>query len=389
MYRLGLIGLAMSILLAGCNLGSSPRETSVPLNQTPTSAPIQSAKPVVTITSPADGGEVQVGKQFIVNATATDPVGVTGVQLLVNGSIVKRVSSRNVSGDPTLAASLDYIPRTAGDLNIQVLAFRGQTVSDPATLSLEAVTSTTGGTTGGGTTGGGTTGGGTTGGSTGPVIPNDGVCRALTDLNLNMRATPITGNVITIIPGGTLAPVGARLGDNSWWRITYANQVGWVSNQFVTMSGNCSGIPIDAPANPTAAPTLTTRPQPTNTPLPTNTPVPGKSDLLVTQIGGEQNPVLGGNGEVTKQYSVTITNNAVGNANAGQFTVSLKVNDVLDEEWTVSGLAAGQSVLLTTNVTFKSSGTQILRVDADTGNNVTEASDVNNTGFYTVTVAQP
>ena len=381
MYRLSLLALSLVILLTGCNLGGGARETEAPLNPTATTAPIQTGKPVVTILSPQNDSDVDVGKQVLINVSATDSVGVTGIQLLVNGAVVKRVSSTSISGDKTLPAILDYTPRAAGDLNIQVLAFRGSTPSDAATLSLTAVTagSTSGGTTGGT---GGSTGG--TGGTIPVVIPNDGVCRVLTDVNLNMRATPITGSVLVIVPGNTLAIVTSRLSDNSWWKISYNTQQGWVSGQFVSLSGNCSNIGIDAPT-PTLAPTLTSFPKtatPTPTPLPT--PVPGKADLLVTQIGGEQNPVLGGGSGVTKQYSVTITNN--GTNSAGQFTVTLKVNDVLDEDWTVSGLSAGQSILLTTNVTFNAAGTVILRVDADTTNSVVEASDVNNTGFYTVTV---
>ncbi len=377
MVRLSLLGLSLVILLTGCNLGGGARETAAPLNPTATTAPIQSGKPVVTILSPQDNTDVTVGKQLLINVSATDSVGVTGIQLLVNGAVVKRISSTSISGDKTLPAILDYTPRIAGDLNVQVLAFRGSTPSDAAALSLNAVTA---GSTGGST--GGNTGG--TGGIIPVVIPNDGVCRVLTDVNLNLRATPITGSVLTIIPGNTLAVVTSRLSDNSWWKISYNNTQGWVSGQFVSLSGNCSNIGVDAPATPTLAPTLTSFPK-TATPFPTAmpTPVPGKADLLVTQIGGEQNPVRGGS-DVTKQYSVTITNNGMNSA--GQFTVSLKVNDVLSKEWTVSGLSAGQSVLLTTDVTFKAAGSAILRVDADTTNSVVEASDVNNTGFYTVTV---
>jgi hypothetical protein len=193
-------------------------------------------------------------------------------------------------------------------------------------------------------------------------VPNDEVCRLLANANLMMLDS--WGHYMPYaIPEGTLLAVTARLTDNSWWMTNYNNQQGWLSGQSVNISGNCANITA-------------------YTSFVSNMP-----DLAISQITGSVNPVLNGNGQITELYGVTIVNNSQNDAS--QFTVTLRANDMLEEEWTVSGLAAGQSILLTTNVMFKSAGSFVLRVDVDTANIVVEASDVNNTGFQTVTVANP
>jgi subtilase family serine protease len=88
---------------------------------------------------------------------------------------------------------------------------------------------------------------------------------------------------------------------------------------------------------------------------------------------------------VTSTYSVTVTN--IGAGAAGQFTVKLFVNNTEREDWVVSGLERGQSVALTTELTWSAAGTYDIRVNADTASQVEELSDVNNRGDMTVTVS--
>jgi hypothetical protein len=318
-----------------------------------------------------------------VNAVATSGEGVTRVQLYANGSPVKTVSSVSPLGDTTLNATLDYTPRAVGTVNLRVLAFRGAISSDPVDLQVNVTSAgvqptplpTSGG-------GGGSSGGGNV------VIPPDGVCRVLTNTAVNFRSAPTTTqqNVILTLPASTLAPVLARLPDNTWWKIAYNNQFGWVFGQLVTLTGNCFSIPVElgVTPTPTSPPTSTTVP-PTNTSsAPSATPVPQRPDLLVTNIFGRTTISLSG-GSVTEPYSVTITNAGIGPA--GQFSAVMTVNNgpTLDLG-TVSGLDRGQSVVLQRDITFSAPGTYNIRVDVDPSNTVAETSEVNNRGDITVTV---
>lgn len=383
-----LMWLLVILSLAACNLGNEPEETIA--TDIPISVP--AGKPQVTITSPQDGDEFAVNEQILISVNATDSVGVTGIQLVANGAIVKRVSSDTTEGYKNYPAVLDYTPRAAGEVQMQVIAFRGSTASDPAALTIEVVSETSSG-SGTGSSGSGNSGSGSSGsvgsGPVRPTIPNDGVCRALTTTNLNLRSQPTTSagnNVVTVLPTFTLTNVIGRLGDNSWWQVQYSTISGWVSAQFTELSGNCQNVPVQTtplPPTPTPTPRPAT-PTPTLTPTITNTPAAVKPDLLVTNIGGSQTVTLAGS-PVTLTYSVTVTN--IGAGAAGQFTVKLFVNNTEQEDWVVSGLDRGQSVALTTELTWSAAGTYDIRVNADTANQVEELSDVNNRGDMTVTVS--
>ncbi len=385
-----LMWLLVILSLAACNLGNEPEPEETIATDIPISVP--AGKPQVSITSPQEGDEFAVNEQILISVNAADSVGVTGIQLVANGAIVKRVSSDTAEGYKNYPAVLDYTPRAAGEVQMQVIAFRGSTASDPAALTIDVVSETSSG-SGTGNTGSGNSGSGNSG-SVGsdavrPTIPNDGVCRALTTTNLNLRSQPTTGagnNVVTVLPTFTLTNVIGRLGDNSWWQVQYSTISGWVSAQFTELSGNCQNVPVQTtPLPPT--PTATQRPvtaTPTLTPTITNTPPAVKSDLLVTNIGGNQTVTLAGS-PLTLTYSVTVTN--IGAGAAGQFTVKLFVNNTEQEDWVVSGLDRGQSVALTTDLIWSAAGNYDIRVNADTASQVDELSEVNNRGDMTVTVS--
>ena len=93
-------------------------------------------RPVVIITSPQNGDEIGVGTQIFVTAQATDAVGVTRVQLLANSQIVKTVSSELAAGQRNAEFLLDYTPRQAGEVNLQVVAYRNAIASDPAAVTI-------------------------------------------------------------------------------------------------------------------------------------------------------------------------------------------------------------------------------------------------------------
>jgi len=403
--------LAMMIVMGGCNLGATPpTEEPLPTEDTAdTDSPADDNLPQIEILSPDDGDTFTVDEEILVSVRATDSIGVTRVQLLANGTIVKTISSETLSGDTTLQAILDFTPRLTGDFVLRVIAYRGATASQPAQITVNVVAEASGGNPGGGTGGTGGTGssGGT--GSTGgtgssiPVIPNDGVCRALTATGLNLRTLPTTeqDNIITVLPVNTLVPIVGRLGDNSWWQVAFGGNIGWISAQFVTLSGNCLYVPVINPFPPPPPPTWTPPPLPTWTPIPTLTPVPVPSDtpippapdLVVPGISvqGADDLIVElppGDTDVEVTIGVTITNVALGTA--GSFRSVMQVDGVGDFDLGVVGsLEPGVSILLTQDVTLPGVGTYDVRVDVDVDEQVVEISEINNRGDITIEVVAP
>jgi len=394
-HRLLILLMIAVMGLTACNLGTSSNlsdPTSEPLDNAVTVTPLiqPSEKPTVEIVSPSNSDEFVVDAPILVSISAMDSVGVTRVQLFANGSIVKTVSSEALNGDQSLTAVLDYTPRTAGNVNMQVLAFRGAIASDPVELqvivrsSANSVVATA------------------QPDPSIPQIPNDGVCRALTNVGLNFREQPDTSldNVILTLPTGTLAQIIGRLSDNSWWRISYGTNVGWVSAQFTTEYGNCLSVPVESyatpaptvdtnPVNPTNAPTLT--PNVTDEPIATN--VPERPDLIPSNIDGDVSVVLDPNAtDVTESYAFTITN--IGNGISEQFSAQLTIEYENDPDFVldlgvVSSLDPGQGVILTADLTFDSTGDYELRIDVDPDNEVEETIEINNRGDMTITVSNP
>lgn len=370
-----ILSVALVVVLAACNLSSEPDD----LQPLVTATGITSGRPTVTITSPANGSEVVLNSQVLISATASDSVGVQRVQLIANGQIVKTVSSEAPSGDTTMNAVLDYTPRTEGTINLQVIAYRGASASEPAALSLvvrqnvQQVTATSAPV------------------NNAPVIdPNDPTCRVLTSTGLNLRSGPSTNyNVITVLAAGTVAPIVGRIGTNEWWQVRVNTTIGWVSGAYTNVYGNCTGVPIvNPPASPTSPVTPTVAP--TWTPLPTWTPAatatPAQPDLVINNVTGPETLSLSGGAEVVATYAVTITN--VGGAIPGQFNNVLIKNpgNVEIPLGVVAGLGRDQSILLTVEVTFGAAGDYTLQFKPDSNNNVSEFSEVNNNALLEVKV---
>lgn len=380
-----LLLICVSGLLSGCNLGNAGEPTPAPL----TSEPQEAGRPQVTITAPSTGDEFIVDEQLFVRAQATDALGVTRVQLFANGQIVKTVSSESLEGQQALDATLDYTPRSAGQVTLRVLAFRNAIASEPSEIVIDVVEDrddivvTTRPDTGSGSGG--------SGGSGGPVIPDDGVCRALTNVGLNMRTQPTTtrDNIITTLASGTLAPIIARLGNNTWWKLSFNGRVGWVAAEFTTIYGNCQSVPIENVIVNTPVPlptaTRTSTPLPTATFTPSNTPPPPLSDLIVTGIAGEEMPIIPvGEISVTENYGVTITN--LGGGVTGQFRTVMRVDGIEYDLGVVGNLNPNESIVLTQDIEFTAVGEFDIVVDVDPDGAVDEVSNVNNRGNLPVVV---
>ncbi|CAG1770216.1 hypothetical protein BAC2_00894 [uncultured bacterium] len=373
-YRILCVFVALA--LCACNLSSSgDREENI---ATPTT--ITSGRPVVQILSPQNGAEVVVDDDVLVSANATDAAGVTRVQLLANGQVVKTVSSESPSGDQVFNALLDYTPTSTGTVRLQVIAYRAAIASEPATVEITVraaqaqVTATTASQ------------------PNVPIInPNDPTCRALTNTALRLRGGPGTNYAqIGLLNAGSVVPIIGRIGSNEWWQVRVNLTIGWISAAYTSVYGICNGVPIvTPPATPTPVITNTVVPTSTLTlTAPPPTVTPGPADLLVTNIVGSNVLTLGaGDAPVTSSYSVTITN--AGSSPTGQFNNTIAVNPggAATPLGVVASLAPGESILLNVSLTFSSAGNYTIQAQADSDNQVTELSEVNNAGVFNVTVS--
>lgn len=331
----------------------------------------------MTITSPENGDEVVVGSQIFVTARATDAVGVTRVQLLANSQIVKTVSSESPSGQRSAEFLLDYTPRQAGQVDLQVVAYRNAIASDPAQVSItvksvQALATAT-----------------LVPIDNAPVIdPNDPTCRVLTTTGLNLRNGPGTNyDRLTVLSAGTQAPIIGRLGDNTWWQIRYGITTGWVSAQYTSVYGQCGAVPVIAPPPTPTTTASTPTPTATATPTPTATPsitvTPGKPDLVISSIAGPTSTTVAAS-PVT--YSVTITN--TGSGPSGNFVNKVTLpNGTQGDLGAVSNLNAGESIILNIDITFTAPGPYTLQALVDSANQVVEVSEVNNTGSLPISVS--
>jgi hypothetical protein len=374
-----------ALALTACNLTD---DRSEPVTPTPlVTSPPTATKPLVTITSPASGSEVRVNTQVLITANVRDEVGVTRVQMTANGVPVKTVSSETLAGDREKNVVLDFQPLVTGDVQVQVIAYRGNgasaVASDPANLTVRVVSVTASNTplpSGGSTTG--------------PIInPNDPTCRAVPTTGVNFRSGPGTNfAVITQLGTNSVVPVVGRLGDNSWYQLNNFGALGWVSGGFVTLYGaNCATVPvISAPATPTVQASAT--PQPSATPppptiAPTITATPGTPDLVITLFEGEENLALGGNAEVRSTYSITITN--IGSRRTGnEFTLLLDTRPTsAPQRINVGRLGVGEATSFQIEFPFTAAGTYTLEASVDSENRVGEISEANNRATLVIVVA--
>ena len=131
--RTGLALVTLTLGALACNLiqgGDTGAPTAAP---TPTSA---TSAPTVVINSPADGSEVARGQEVLVQSTATDPLGVTCVELRVNGFIVNTVAAQSETGDTEFAVIQTWTPAESGPATLEVIAYRGPVASEAAQITL-------------------------------------------------------------------------------------------------------------------------------------------------------------------------------------------------------------------------------------------------------------
>lgn len=98
----------------------------------------EAAKPTVVINSPPSGTRLQVGQEVTVQSMATDPKGVTRVELWVDGTLFR--SDHSPQGQPTFSVTQTWVPNVLGSHTLAVKAYNAAgRVSDPAVITVEAV----------------------------------------------------------------------------------------------------------------------------------------------------------------------------------------------------------------------------------------------------------
>ena len=171
------------------------------------------------------------------SVNASDSIGVNRVQLFVDGQIVHTVSSESLQGDLSLEAILTYAPQVSdvGTIGLSARAYRGAEVSIPDEVSVVVRQSL------------GDIIATPANPSNLPFIPDDGVCRALINVGLNFRTGPSTSfQIITVLSSGTLAPIVGRNSESTWWQLSSNDRTGWVSGDFTSEYGDCSGVTVVA-----------------------------------------------------------------------------------------------------------------------------------------------
>ncbi|MEM2191630.1 MAG: CARDB domain-containing protein [Archaeoglobaceae archaeon] len=107
-------------------------------------------------------------------------------------------------------------------------------------------------------------------------------------------------------------------------------------------------------------------------------------DLNVTAIS-----IIPAQPIANQQATINATIANIGEANAGTFNVSFYANNSLIGKVSISGLNAGGSIIASISWTPSSAGSYVIRVVADSDNNVAESDEGNNESSTTVTVFSP
>jgi pSer/pThr/pTyr-binding forkhead associated (FHA) protein len=223
--------------------------------------------PSVFIQAPVAGSQVPVNQPVVVNATASDPDGITRVELWVGGNVVDQQQSAVPEGQPTFPVTLSWTPTVAGSYTLEIRAYDSQgTVSPPTTVMITVV-------------------GGPVAGVVTPTprAPTEtpapvGPPVALTTTDLNVREGPGENYpVVGLLPVNTEVEVTGKDPDAIWWQIAYppgTGQRAWIYAPF-TRTSHAEDVPmVETPVPPTLTPTITSTPttQPTSTSTPTPTP---------------------------------------------------------------------------------------------------------------------
>ncbi|MEM7346804.1 MAG: Ig-like domain-containing protein, partial [Chloroflexota bacterium] len=302
--------------------------------------------PEVVITAPAENSEFQVSDPVTIQATASDPSGVTRMELWVSGQKVNEAVSPVSQGQPTLTASFQWTTEAPGTYTLEIRAFNTNgAVNAPALVSINAVgapeedTPTPTATP-----------------EEPTATPEPGAPSLVTNTDLRVRAGPgIEYDLLGLLPTGAGADIVGRDEGRQWWQIRFApasGGVGWVAaDPAFSTTSNVENVPISvAPPTPTGTPTQTSTPVP---PTGTHTPTP-TSTSTATAV-----PTDAPSSTPTEETTPTETPTATTEPESIEFTVSddsIEKGDCIIIRWKVTGVKA---------VYFKGEGVAGTGEDAD------------------------
>ena len=274
--------------------------------------------PTITINqAPAESRLVSINQPVTVQATASDPSGVTRLELWVDGHKIDEVDTQLVQVPPSLNATLQWLPDIPGVYELEIRAYNpsGQTSIQrvttlrvvgerntptpvpSATLSptIVALLPTSIPPTPSPTPAPSLTSTAMPSPTPIPATPTPSL--ALLTLNLqalNVRTGPGLqySQVGQLVQGNPVEIVGqANIGQGKWWQIRFTpapGGLGWVSaDANFTTASNADAVPlVDAPALASApSPSTATLTPPTHTPVPTTTTVAPSNTVIRAPAG--------------------------------------------------------------------------------------------------------
>ncbi len=368
-----LIIILVVLLLASlaCNLPLGRGEETTP------TAPAAD-KPVVTITAPPSGAEVQVGQEVAVQSTATDTMGVVGVELQANGTRVRIDTTPDSTPQLSFSLLQSWVPAVVGEYTLSVIAYRADgTASDPASIAVRVVQAQEG---------------------AAGTAQATGACMARPNTDLNVRSGPGTAYpILGVLTLGSEREVTGRDEGAFWWQIAYPagpGGRGWVSAPYTTLSGDCTAIPVAAYAPPpaTAAPTAMPTSEATVAPsAPTNTPTP--PDLIVSAITMPGTILLPLTVPTEATVTIQVTVQNVGGTAATGFNTVLRPEGTFPLSPSVSlgliaSLGPGESFTYTVEHTYTSVGSYTVEAVVDPTDAVDESDEGNNVRTLAIQVSQ-
>jgi hypothetical protein len=207
------------------------------------------------------------------------------------------------------------------------------------------------------------------------VTPTQCNPTAVATADANIRSGPgkeydIVGSLLL----NSATTVAGRNDANTWWYVLVPGSTtnyGWIAGTVVSTSCLPQAVQVVA-APPTPIP-----PSPTNTQPPEiilAPPVAGMPDLVASAYQYAPQPAIKNQ---AASIMVRVTNN--GTAPAGGFTVSWYSNQTMPGcDWAVQGLGVGKSKDLECEFTYNKSATYWVSFVVDSGNQVAESDEGNN-----------
>lgn len=136
-----------SLLVLACSTVTGPPGAPPPGSIQP-SAPVAVAGGAPTVTvDPLPATPIVIGQPLTIVAHASDPLGVSRVELRASDAIVQTVTAPTATGVPLLDATLTWTPTVTGPTALVVIAYRADgTASSPTTLAVSITDGSTAGT---------------------------------------------------------------------------------------------------------------------------------------------------------------------------------------------------------------------------------------------------